>query len=213
MAATLSPHSEQMRCRSSRSTVPLAWDFTSTRQLAVGSGVRLEGEVCQSRQLAERTLQQYHQRPCSRYRMVGLQGVQVLELRQGRHLLVDFRIVLHGTRAEGVEASIDTKVVIREVRVVTHHRQFVGLGQLGILLPADALRYLVIAEVILRQAIAFAPRLREFEYQISIESVIHKAASFTRLSISSFVRFSVTAKRKPSAKRTPGRMPSLTRRS
>ena len=59
--------------------------------------------------------------------MGGLRRMEVLELRQGCHLLVDLRIVLHRTGAEGIEACIDTEVIIREVRVVAHHREFVAL--------------------------------------------------------------------------------------
>ena len=87
-------------------------DGHQTRQLTVGSGVGLEGEVVQSREGTERLLQEDHQRPGTHHRMLRLQGVQVLELRQGGHLLVDLRIVLHRTGAEGIEARIDTKVII-----------------------------------------------------------------------------------------------------
>ena len=122
----------------------------------MGTGVGLEGEVIQPREGTERLLQEDYQRPGAHHRMLRLQGVQVLELWQGSHLLVDLRIVLHRTGAEGIEARINTEVIIREVRVVAHHRQFVALWQRGILGTAQLLWNLVIAKVISWQTISSA---------------------------------------------------------
>ena len=94
--------------------------------------------------------------------------MQALELRQGSHLLVDLGIVFHRTRTKGIEACIHTEVIIREVRVVAHHCQFVALRQCRILRTTHQGWYLVIAKLILWQAIAFTTRLRQFEDQISV---------------------------------------------
>ena len=53
--------------------------------------------------------------------------MDVLELWQGSHLLIDLRVVLHRTRTQGIETGVNTKVIIREVRIVTHHRQLITL--------------------------------------------------------------------------------------
>ena len=102
-------------------------DGHQTRQFSMGARIGLEGEVSQSREGTERLFQEGHQCLGSRDRMGGLRRMEVLELRQGCHLLVDLRIVLHRTGAERIEARIDTEVIIREVRVVAHHREFVAL--------------------------------------------------------------------------------------
>ena len=68
-----------------------------------------------------------------------------------------------GTVVEVNEARIHTKVIIREVCIVTHHREFVALGQLGIFCTLYRSRYLVSAKIISWQAVAFAAFLRKFE--------------------------------------------------
>ena len=61
------------------------------------SGIGLEGEVCQTRQGTEGAFQHDGCSAGTLDSMVGLHGMQVLELRQGSHLLIDFGVVLHCT--------------------------------------------------------------------------------------------------------------------
>jgi hypothetical protein len=85
--------------------------------------------------------------------------MQILELRQSGHLLVDFRIVLHGTRAQRIEAGIYTKVIIRQIGIVAHYGKLIALRKFGILSTLHRSRYLVTAIVILWQTVSFATLL------------------------------------------------------
>ena len=178
----------------------------------MGTGKGLQREGVQSRQFAKRPAEQRTHRLGTLDRLVGLQRVQVLELRQGSHLLVDLRVILHRTRPQGIKAIVDAKVIGRQIGIMAHHGHLVALGQFSIALSAQLLWHLVVAEAVLGQTVTFAALLRQFKNQVSIKSVVHRAAIFTRLSISSFERFSVTAKRKPRPRRTPPRKPASVKR-
>ena len=58
-----------------------------------------------------------------------LQGVNLVELGHGGDFLVDFRVVLHGTAAEGVETGVNAEVLGRQIGIVTHHVEFAHLGE------------------------------------------------------------------------------------
>jgi hypothetical protein len=60
--------------------------------------------------------------------------MQVLEGWHGSYLLVDFGIILHGAGTQGVESIVHTKVILREVGIVTYHRHLVTLRKLRLLL-------------------------------------------------------------------------------
>ncbi len=57
-----------------------------------------------------------------------LQGMQIGQARQPRHLLVEARVVLHGAGAERIEPRVDRVVLLAEPRVVPHH---LGLREAG----------------------------------------------------------------------------------
>ena len=50
-----------------------------------------------------------------------LQRMQIADAGQPRHLLVDPGIVLHGARAQRIDAHVDGVVLLAEPRVVLHH--------------------------------------------------------------------------------------------
>ena len=104
-------HNHLLALQVAMSTVEVV-DGHQTCQFTMGTGIGFEGEVVQSCEGTERLLQEDYQRPSAHHRMLRLQRVQVLELWQGCHLLVDLRIVLHRTGTEGIEARIDTEVII-----------------------------------------------------------------------------------------------------
>ena len=108
-------------------------DNHQTCQLTMGTSIGLKGEVSQTRQLAQRALKERHNGQSPLNGLSRLFRMQVLELRQGSHLLIDLRVVLHRTGTKRIEACIHTEVVVGEIGIVTHHRQFVALGQCGIL--------------------------------------------------------------------------------
>ena len=101
----------------------------------MGTCIGLEGEVSQTCKGTERLLQQGNQRLSTSNGMLGLFWMQILELRQRCHLLIDLRIVFHRTRAKRIEACINPKIIIREVGVMTYYRQFVALRQSSIFCP------------------------------------------------------------------------------
>ena len=124
--------------------------------------------MSQAREGTKRLLQKDDECSGTPHRVIRLQGMQILELRQGGHLLVDLGVVLHRTGTKGIEARIYTEIVIREVRVMTHHRQLVALRQFCLLSTSHRSGYLVIAKIVPWQTIAFAAFLREFENQFSV---------------------------------------------
>ena len=72
-------------------------DSHQSHQLTMSTCIGLKGEVSQTCECTERLLQQSYQSLCTTYRFSRLFWVQILELGQSSHLLVDFGIVLHGT--------------------------------------------------------------------------------------------------------------------
>ena len=58
----------------------------------------------------------------------GLQGVDVGEARQARHLLVEARIMLHGARAERIQGQVNGVIGLGQAHIVTHR---LWLGQTG----------------------------------------------------------------------------------
>ena len=139
-----------------------------TSQLTMCTSIGFKGEMSHTRDGTERLFQQISYPQRTLYCFCGLQGMQVLKLWQGSYLLINFGIVLHGARAQRIKTCVDTKVVIREVGIVAYYCQLVTLRQLRLFLSLHRSRYLVIAEMILGQTIAFATLLREFKDQISV---------------------------------------------
>ena len=57
--------------------------------------------------------------------------VQVGQAGQGRHLLVQPRVVLHGAAAQGVHAALDVVVQVRQGREMAHDLRLAERGQIG----------------------------------------------------------------------------------
>jgi hypothetical protein len=140
-------------------------DGHQAREFTMGACVGLKGEMSQTSEFAERLLQHRHQSLGSLHRLNGLFGMQVLELRQSGHLFVDLGVVLHGTGAQGIEARIDTKVIVGEVGIMAYHSEFIALRELSFFCTLHRSRYLIIAKIILGQTITPAALMREFKYQ------------------------------------------------
>jgi hypothetical protein len=65
-----------------------------------------------------------------------------IETGEGTEFLVELRIVLHSTRAQRIEARINTEVIVRHVGVMANHSKFVTLGKNGLALALQDIRYL-----------------------------------------------------------------------
>ncbi len=100
-----------------------------SRQFAMRTRKRIEGELGHTADFRQRPLQ------CVIQLQISLNGI----IRSGRmhideslvrsHLLVDFRIIFHCARTQGIEPCIDTEIVCRHIVVVAHNGQFVALRQ------------------------------------------------------------------------------------
>ena len=185
-------------------------------ELAVGSSAGVEGEVGHARDGGEHLL---HLVVDSLDTLHGADGLQRMDAREGGHGgdgLVDLRVVLHGAAAEGIETGVDAEVHLREIGVVADDIDLADLGEgkgrLTLQRGGDG-GTLAGGDGCAGKGEAFATGLGVIEYQMIVVS--HRAASFTSLmseSISSRVRFSVTAKAmRWSPRTTPARMPLAAR--
>ena len=93
-----------------------------------------------------------------------LQGMQVADAGQARHLLVDARVVLHGARAQRIDAHVDGVVLLAEPRVVLHHLRLGEAGQADLAGAAQAVQAVLHLRR-LRQVDAAAAGLAHLEDQ------------------------------------------------
>src|SRR5699024_951647 len=104
-------------------------------ELAVGAGGGLEGHVVHAGDLAEVALGGVQHLPAPGGGVGGSQGVDGGEAGQGRHLLVDPGVVLHGAGAQGVKAAVDAVDVLAQLCVVAGDGGLAHLRQGGGDLP------------------------------------------------------------------------------
>jgi hypothetical protein len=114
------------------------------RELAVRAGARLERDVRQPGDLAERALELPHQAQRALRALRMLQRVQARVARQRGDALVQLRVVLHRARAERVEARVQVEVALGEAVVVADDLGLGDLGQLRRLGTAEAVRQQVL---------------------------------------------------------------------
>ena len=100
-----------------------------------------------------------------------LQRMEVADAGEARHLLVDARIVLHGARAQRVDAHVDGVVLLAEPRVVLHDLR---LGQAR---QADLAGAAQAVEAILRPSAAPAGRRRSVPAGPSRRSAAPRSAA------------------------------------
>ena len=112
-------------------------------ELAVRAGGRLQRDVRQAGDLAQRALQLVHQLQRALGALGVLQRVQARVAGQRRDALVQLRVVLHRARAERVEAGVEVEVALREPVVVADDLRLGDLRQLRRLGAAELLRQLV----------------------------------------------------------------------
>ena len=92
----------------------------------VGAAAGLEDELVHAGQLAQDPVEAVHDREHALQRVLGLQRVELGELRRAE-LLVDARVVLHRAGAEEADAHHPQRL-LRQAQVVAQH---LGLGELG----------------------------------------------------------------------------------
>ena len=103
-------------------------DHQDPGELAVGAGRGLERDRVHAADLGEHPLELPEELERALGGRVGRQRVQVREARQARGPLVELGVVLHGARAQRVEARVHRVVELGQVHEVTGH---LGLGELG----------------------------------------------------------------------------------
>ena len=128
----------------------------------------IEREVVEAGERGEAVLEVIDHLQGALSRLDGLQRVEVVEARQGGHLLVDDGVVLHRAGAQGIEAVEHTEVVLAMVGIVAHDGHLVALGQLGVLLAAQPGGQLVMGEAVLRQRIGTTAGAGKLKNQISV---------------------------------------------
>ena len=106
-------------------------DQHETRQLAVGTGARVEGERVHAGNLGEGLVHLFIDLADTGDGGVGHQRMEGGEAGHGGHLLVDLGIVLHRAGAERIEARIHAEVHLGEVVVVADHLGLADLGKPG----------------------------------------------------------------------------------
>ena len=134
----------------------IAADNHKACELAVCTGKGVEREFAHASQFGKTHLQVVVNLQSAIDCSHGLQGMQTGEVGMSRHVFVDLGIVLHRTRTQGIETGVDTKVVVAHVGVVTHHGEFVNLGQrrsLGTHQVSGQGLHLVVGAFILRKRV------------------------------------------------------------
>ena len=108
-------------------------------ELAVRAGARLEADVREARDLAQRLLELVHQLQRALGALGVLRRVQAGVAGQRGDALVQLRVVLHRARAERVEAGVEVEVALGEPVVVADDLRLGDLGELGRLGAAEVL--------------------------------------------------------------------------
>ena len=132
-------------------------------ELALRPGGRLQRHGRKARHLGEDLLQVPHQLERALRVLVLRMRVQVAEPRERGRALVDARVVLHGARAERVEARVDAEGAVGERREVPHDLRLGELGKARRMCAAQAVRELGDGEVGSRRAPGSATRARALE--------------------------------------------------
>ena len=114
------------------------------RELAVRAGARLQRDVREAGDLAQRLLELPHQLQRALGALGRLRRVQARVAGQRGDALVQLRVVLHRARAERVEAGVEVEVALREPVVVAHDLRLGDLGQLRRLGAAEVVREQVV---------------------------------------------------------------------
>jgi hypothetical protein len=99
-------------------------------QLALRPGRRLQADGGQAGDLLQQLGQQPLQLQAALCQRVGIERVRVGQARQPRRPLIDLGVVLHGARAEWVEAQVDGVVQVRQPVEMTQQVKLADLGQM-----------------------------------------------------------------------------------
>ena len=111
-------------------------------ELAVSAGGGLEGHAVHAGDLAEIAAGGIQHLPASGHGVLRGQGMHPGKARQGRHLLVDAGVILHGAGAQRIKAAVDAVNVLAQLRVVAAQIHLAELRQGRGLLPPQLLRQL-----------------------------------------------------------------------
>jgi len=113
-------------------------DEQQTGELAVRTGGGLERKAVHACDLAEQLPGAVHQLQCPLRRILRLERMQPRKARQRRQRLIDLRIILHGTRAERIEAVVHAVNAVRQRRIMPDQLVFAHMRQVQRLLARSA---------------------------------------------------------------------------
>ena len=102
------------------------------------------------------------------HRFLGLEGVYLGQAGQGGHLVVDLRVVLHGTAAERVEVVVDGEVVVAELREVADDLAFGDLRHVEVVTEHGGVGQFRLRHVQLRMARAYASRRAAVHEELAV---------------------------------------------
>jgi len=99
-------HDHGVACRAAVVAV-IRPDHQDARQFSLGARRRLQGGPSHAGDRAEGLFQLPHEGQRALHLGDVLVGMQIAEAGHAGHLIVELRVVLHGARAQGVEAQVD----------------------------------------------------------------------------------------------------------
>ena len=141
----------------------IATNHHQSGEFAVCTGKRIKREFAHSGNLRQAALQMIVHRQSTLHGFHILQRVQAGELWKSRHFIVDFRIILHGARAQGIESGVHAEIIVAHIGVVTHHREFVHFRQRRRFLAQQVCRQRrrgIFTQFVFGKGIALTPRFR-----------------------------------------------------
>ena len=170
-------------------------------QLALAAGRRLEADRVEARDLAQDLLERPLELERALDRVVLGQRMEVAEPGQAHEALVDPRVVFHRAGAERIEARVDPEVARRELGEVAQHLRLGELGEARRRAARERGGNLRHGQVRPRHREPAPAGLRLLVDQLHGATALFMGASTsTSRSISSTVRFSVTATRSASSR-------------
>ena len=99
-------------------------------QLAMGAGLGADRDARHAGQFEQPAAELGDQIEGAGHGGGRLERMDVAEARQPRHLLVEARVVLHGARAQRIDAGVDGVVLLAEAHVVAHRLRLGEAGQI-----------------------------------------------------------------------------------
>ena len=179
-------------------------DEQHAREFAVRTGSGLERHAVHARDLTQILLRKLQHTTAALHRVGGGQRMDTRKAGQRSHFLVDAGIILHGARAERIEAAVHAVDVVVQLRIVAAEVLLAQLRQNGSLRATQRLRQRCLLDVTRREDAAAAAGNASLKDQLHLLST-----SFTMAMVRSSASrgtFSVAHHRMPPSSGKPPRI-------